>query len=67
MGPAYKMPAPARRSRDATLSEINNALCGARCSAELAGMETSDFVVRELLLTVIQQIDRAAAAVRRLS
>ncbi len=67
MGPAYKMPAPARRYRDATLSEINKALCGARCSAELAGMETGDFVVRELLLTAIQQIDRAAAAMRRLS
>ena len=67
MGPAYKMPAPARRYRDATLSEITNALCGARCAAELAGRETGDFVVRELLLTAIQQIDRAAAAVRRLS
>jgi len=67
VGPAYKMPEPARRRREATLAEINNALCGARCSAELAGMETGDFVVRELVLTVIQQIDRAAAAVRRLS
>jgi len=67
VGPVYKMPAPARRYRDAAVSEINNALCGARCSAELAGTETGDLVVRELLLTVIQQIDRAAAAVRRLS
>ena len=67
MGPAYKTPEPARRHREATLAEINNALCGARCAAELAGMETGDFVVRELLLTIIQQIDRAAAAVRRLS
>ena len=67
MGPAYKMPEPARCYRDATLSEINNALCAARCAAEVAGMETGDFVVRELLLTVLQQIDRAAAAVRRLS
>ena len=67
MGPAYKMPEPARRHREATLAEINNALCGARCAAELAGMETGAFVVRELLLTIIQQIDRAAAVVRRLS
>ena len=67
MSPTYKMPAPARRHRDATLLEINNALCGARCSAELAGTEAGDFVVRELVLTVIQQIDRAAAAVRRLT
>jgi len=67
VGPAYKMPDPAGRHREATLAEINNALCGARCAAELAGMETGDFVVRELLLTVLQQIDRAAAVVRRLS
>jgi len=61
------MPDPARWHREATLAEVNGALGGARCSAQLAGSETDEFVVRELLLTVIQQIDRAAAAVRRLS
>ena len=67
VSPAYKMPDPTRWHREATLAEVNDALGGARCSAQLAGSETDEFVVRELLLTVIQQIDRAAAAVRRLS
>ena len=49
------------------MAELNDALDAARCSAELAGMATEEFVVRELLLAVIQQIDRAAAAARRLS
>ena len=49
------------------MAELNDALDAARCSAELAGMATGEFVVRELLLAVIQQIDRAAAAARRLS
>jgi len=51
----------------ATIAEINNALCAARCSTQLAGMETEEFVVRELLLTTLQQIDRAAEAIRRLA
>jgi len=61
------MPDPAAGARLATLAEINNALCAARCSAQLAGMETEEFVVRELLLTTLQQIDRAAEAIRRLA
>lgn len=64
--PTHKMPDEAAARRQATLVEVNNALCVARCSAQLAGMETQEFVVRELMLTVLQQIDRAAAAVRRL-
>jgi len=59
------MPDPERQRRLAAEAELNNALCVARCSAQLAGSETGDFVVRELLLTVIQQIDRAAEALRR--
>ena len=66
MMPTYRMPDAAALSRAATIAEINDALCGARCSAHLAGLEREEFVIRELLLTVIQQIDRAAAAVRRL-
>jgi len=61
------MPDAARRHREATLAEINDALCAARCSAQLAGLDAEQFVVRELLLTVIQQIDRAATAIRRLA
>ncbi|HXF94886.1 MAG TPA: hypothetical protein VNI61_02170 [Gemmatimonadales bacterium] len=52
--------------RAAAVREIDDALSAARCSAELAGRETDDFVVRELLLTVIRQIDRAVEHVRRL-
>lgn len=65
--PTHKMPGATTALRQAVIVEVNNALCVARCSAQLAGMETQEFVVRELLLTVLQQIDRAAAAVRRLS
>jgi len=64
--PTYRMPDPAGRRRVATLAEIADALASARCSARLAGCETGEFVVRELLLRVIEQIDRAAAAIRGL-
>ena len=64
--PTYRMPDPATRRRAATLAEIADALGAARCSAALAGLETRDFLVRELVLTLIQQIDRAAAAVTSL-
>jgi hypothetical protein len=66
VAPRYKMPDAATRGREAALAELANALCAARCSAQLAGLETDEFVVRELLLTVLQQIDRAAAVLRRL-
>lgn len=59
------MPDAERQGRYAVLAELTNALCVARCAAQLAGMETGEFVVRELLLAVVQQIDRAAEAVRR--
>jgi len=65
--PTVKMPDPAEGQRQATIAEINNALCAARCAAQLAGMESEEFVVRELLLTTLQQIDRTAAAIRRLA
>ena len=66
MAPTFTMPDPPTRRHLAALAEINNALCAARCSAQLAGLETGEFVVRELLLAVIDQIDRAAVIVRRL-
>ncbi len=50
------------RRREADSAEVAQALAAARCAARLAGLGTGDFVVRELLLTVIQQIDRAAAS-----
>jgi len=67
MAPTYRMPSPQRRRDEAAVAELCDALCAARCSAELAGTQTKEFVVRELLLAVVQQIDRAAAAARRLS
>jgi len=61
------MPDPLTRRRLAALADVNNALCAARCSAQLAGLETGEFLVRELLLTVIDQIDRAAVMAQRLA
>jgi hypothetical protein len=65
--PTFVMPDPATRRRVAALAEIAGALCSARCTARMAGLETRDFLVRELLLTVIDQIDQAAAIARRLA
>lgn len=64
--PTYRMPEEHDRQLAATVAELNEALFAARASAQLAGREASDFVVRELLLVVIRQIDRAAERVRRL-
>ncbi len=66
VAPAFTMPDPPTRRRLAELADVTNALCAARCSAQLAGLETREFVVRELLLAVIDQIDRAAVIVGRL-
>ena len=61
------MPDPVTRRRLAALAEIATALGTARCAAQLAGLETGEFLIRELLLTVIDQIDRAAVVARRLA
>jgi len=66
VSPTYRMLDAAARRRDAEMVEVAHALAAARCAARLAGLGTGEFVVRELLLTVIQQIDRAAEAARRL-
>jgi hypothetical protein len=65
VSPTLQMPDPARARALALRAELVDALCVARCSAQLAGLETDDFVVRELLLTVMRQIDRAADIIRR--
>ncbi|HYS61490.1 MAG TPA: hypothetical protein VEM27_12940 [Gemmatimonadales bacterium] len=62
MSPTYRMLDAAARRRDAEIVEVAHALAAARCAARLAGLGTGEFVVRELLLTVIQQIDRAATS-----
>jgi hypothetical protein len=57
---------PGRRQRDAEMVEVAHALAAARCAARLAGLGTGEFVVRELLLSVIDEINRAERAVARL-
>jgi len=66
VAPTFTMPDPVTRRRLAALADLTNALSGARCAAQLAGLETGEFLVRELLLRVIDQIDRAAVMARRL-
>ena len=66
MTPLHRMPDPQSAWRRAVLNDVMNALCVARCSAQLAGYEAQELVVRELLRSALQHIDRAAAAVRRL-
>lgn len=62
VSPRYRMPGAATRRREAEVAELARALAAARCAARVAGLGTGEFVVRELLLTVIQQIDRAATS-----
>ena len=66
VSPTVTMPNGPERLRQAVMAELNNALCVARCAAQLAGMESGDFGVKELLLTTLAQIDRAAVVARRL-
>ncbi|PYP08285.1 MAG: hypothetical protein DMD25_07755 [Gemmatimonadetes bacterium] len=63
MSPTYRMLDAATRRREAELAEVARALAGARCAARLAGLGTGEFVVRELLLGVIEEINRAERAV----
>jgi hypothetical protein len=65
--PTYKMPDAADRRRAATIAAARGAVRAARCAVELAGMESSEFVVRELLLTALAQLGQAASALGRLS
>ena len=66
VSPTYRMPHAATRCREAEIAEVAHALAAARCAARLAGLGTGEFVVRELLLTVTEQIDRAARDLARL-
>jgi hypothetical protein len=66
VSPHLTMPEGPERLRQAAIAELNNALCAARCAAQLAGMESRQFGVKELLLTTLAQIDRAAVVARRL-
>ncbi len=55
------------RRREADIAEVAHALAAARCAARLAGLGSGEFVVRELLLGVIDEINRADRAVSQLS
>ena len=66
MSPTYRMQDAATRRREAELGEVARALAGARSAARLAGLGTGEFVVRELLLGVIEEINRAERAVASL-
>ncbi len=55
------------RRREADIAEVAHALAAARCAARLAGLGTGECVVRELLLGVIDEINRAERAVSQLS
>ena len=56
----------ALRRRQAEVAEVTSALAAARCAARLAGLGTGEFLVRELLLGVIEEINRAERAVANL-
>lgn len=60
------MPAGRRASRTAALTEAHQAIGAARCAARLAGDATHEFAVRELLLSVLSELERAERALRRL-
>ncbi len=59
MSPTYRMPDPVTRRREAVISEVRHALAAARCAARLAGLETGALAMRELLVHVNDQLDRA--------
>ena len=54
------------RLREAEIAEVAHSLAAARCAARLAGRGTGQFVVRELLLSVIDELNRAERAVASL-
>ena len=60
------MPGAATRRREAGIAEVAGALAAARCAARVAGLGTGEFVVRELLLSVIDEVNRAERAVASL-
>jgi hypothetical protein len=60
------MPDSVTRRREAAISEVRDALAAARCAARLARLGSRELVVRELLLNVIEETDRAERGVARL-
>ena len=60
MTPLVRMPDARARRRQAAVADVGQAMAAARCAARLAGLGTDEPLVRELLLTVIDQLGRAA-------
>lgn len=66
VSPTYRMPDAMTRRRQSAITEVGHALAAARCAARLAGVASRELEVRELLLNVIDQSDRAERSVGRL-
>ncbi|HYU91601.1 MAG TPA: hypothetical protein VE966_14210 [Gemmatimonadales bacterium] len=66
MSPTYRMLDATARRRQAEIAEVAHALAAARCAVRLAGLGTGEFVVRELLLSVIDEINRSERVLTRL-
>ena len=62
----YRMPDPVTRRREAGIAEVGRALAAARCAARLAAFRTAEFGARELLLTAIEELNRAERALATL-
>jgi hypothetical protein len=57
---------PVTRRREVAIEEFRAALAAARCAARLAALATREIVVRELLLSVLDQSARAERGVNAL-
>jgi hypothetical protein len=60
------MPDAATRRRAAQIADVGRALAAARCAVRLVGPGTGECVVRALLLSVMDQINRAERALASL-
>lgn len=66
VSPTHKMPSGPAAARSGALAELRAAVAAARCASYVAGLTAADFAVREILLIALQELDRAARALRRL-
>ena len=66
VSPTYRMSDPVTRRREAAIVELRAALAAARCAARLAALATRVIVVRELLLSALDQSARAERGLAQL-
>jgi len=64
--PLFRMPDARARRHQAAVAEVGHAMAAARCAARLVRLGPDDLLLRELLLTVIEQLGRAARLLERL-